>query len=311
MDFIQLLTAWGVPLVFAAVMLEQGGLPVPAAPILVVAGALSDYGSMRPDHILLAAVAGCLVADHVWFLTGRRFGRSLLAGICRMSLSPDTCVRKTDDLIARHGAPLLLVAKFIPGVSAVSIPTAAAMGLSYRRFLLYDGLGSLLWCGVYVGAGMIFSREITRALAALSWIGGGALGILLTLLAIYVAAKFLHRRRLRRLHALVRISPEEVMDLISREPALVILDARSALARNADPRELPRSLFVGDKDPADVLTIERRDDIIVTFCTCPSEASAALLAEQLMIAGFKRVRVLTGGTDAIEFLSTRFSPGMS
>ena len=126
MDFVALLIRWDVPLVFAAVMLEQSGLPVPAAPILVVAGALAASGAIRPELVLLAAFVACLIADHAWFLTGRLFGRGLLAGICRMSLSPDTCVRKTDDLISRHGAPLLLVAKFIPGVSAVAIPTAAA-----------------------------------------------------------------------------------------------------------------------------------------------------------------------------------------
>jgi membrane protein DedA with SNARE-associated domain/rhodanese-related sulfurtransferase len=303
MDFSALLTQWGVPLVFGAVLLEQGGMPLPAAPLLVVAGALADAGEMRPEFILLAAFAACLVADHAWFLTGRRFGRRLLASICRLSLSPDTCVRKTDDLITRHGPPLLLVAKFIPGVSAVSIPTAAAMGLSYRRFILYDSLGCLVWCGVYVGAGVIFSREITRLLDAMSWVGGGALGILLTLLVIYVAAKWLHRRRLRRLHRLVRISPHEIVKLLETEPGLVILDARSTLARTEDPRILPRSIFLDERRPSDVLSPDRRDQTIVTFCTCPNEASAALLAEQLIREGFGRVRVLTGGTDAIEMLS--------
>src|SRR5258706_12578669 len=158
MDLISILAQWGVPLVFAAVLLEQGGLPVPAPPVLVVAGALADTGSMRPELVLAAAFAACLVADHGWFLVGRRMGRRLLATICRLSLSPDTCVRKTDDLISRHGPALLLVAKFIPGVSAVAVPTAAAMGIGYRRFLLFDALGCLVWSGAYVGLGVIFSR---------------------------------------------------------------------------------------------------------------------------------------------------------
>ena len=270
MDIIALVTEWGVPLFFAAVLLEQGGLPVPAPPMLVVAGALADSGAMRPETILLVAVCACLLADHAWFIAGRRFGRRLLAGICRLSLSPDTCVRKTDDLISRHGAALLLVAKFIPGVSAVSIPTAAAMGLSYRRFLLHDGLGCLLWSGTYVGAGVIFSREITRLLEAMSWIGGGVLALLLALLALYVAAKLLHRRRLRRLHRLVRISPAQVVELLDREPGLVIIDARSALARSEDPRVLPRSVFLDESNPAETLR-SARGQTIVTFCTCPNE----------------------------------------
>jgi membrane protein DedA with SNARE-associated domain/rhodanese-related sulfurtransferase len=303
MDLIELLKHWDVPLVFAAVLLEQAGLPLPAAPILVIAGALAASGAMRPDAVLLTAVAGALVADHGWFLLGRRYGRRLLATVCRLSLSPDTCVRRTDDLIGRHGPALLLVAKFIPGVSAVAIPTASAMGLSYRRFLLYDGLGCLLWSGAYIGGGVIFSREINRALEGLSWIGGGSVVLLLALLTLYIGAKVLHRRRLRRLHRLVRISPDEVAELLLEDPDLVILDARSALARADDPRRLPRSIFLEERRPIDVLPEGRRDRTIVTFCTCPNEASAAVLAEQLIKAGYGRVRVLTGGTNAITMLA--------
>jgi membrane protein DedA with SNARE-associated domain len=309
MDVIALLTKWDVFLVFVAVLLEQSGVPVPAPPILVASGALAAAGAMRPELVLLTAFAAALLADHAWFIVGRRYGRRLLAAICRLSLSPDTCVRKTDDLISRHGAAMLLVAKFIPGVSAVTVPTAAAMGIPYGRFLLFDSLGCLLWSGAYVGAGVIFSREIARLLATMSWAGGGSVAVLGLLLAIYVAAKFLHRRRLRRLHRLVRISPVEIVSLLAEDPGLVILDARSALARGEDPRTLPNSIVLGERRALDVLPEGARDRIVVTFCTCPNEASAALLAEQLIRGGFARVRVLTGGADAIALLSGHAQPG--
>src|SRR6188768_2929869 len=231
MDLIDLVARWGLPLVLAAVILEQGGLPLPAAPLLVVAGALADAGPLRAEQLLGTAVFACLLADHAWFVIGRAHGRNVLGAICRLSLSPDTCVRQTDDLIKRHGAPLLLVAKFIPGVSAVAIPTAAAMGMRYRRFLPFDLAGSLLWAGVYLGAGMIFSREVSRVLDSMSLIGGWSLVFFVALVATYVVAKLLRRRRLRRLHKLVRISPEEAVHLLGREPEVLILDARSSLAR--------------------------------------------------------------------------------
>ena len=303
MDLIAWLNQWGVAAVFAAVALETIGLPVPAPPILVAAGALAVTGAMRPEVVLLSALVASLLADYVWFVIGRRLGRRVLGTLCRLSLSPDTCVRRTDDLIGRHGAPVLLVAKFIPGVSVVAVPAAAAMGLSFRRFLVYDGASSLLWGGVYIGAGMLFSREVTRLLGAMDWIGGGALAILAAAFAIYVGSKFLHRRRLRRLHRLVRISPEELASLLAEDPGLVILDARSALARAEDPRTLPRSIVLGERQAIDVLPDGERDRTIVTFCTCPSEASAALFAEQLIKAGYQRVRVLTGGSNAVEVLS--------
>jgi membrane protein DedA with SNARE-associated domain/rhodanese-related sulfurtransferase len=303
MDPVALLTRWGLLLVFGSVLLEQGGLPLPAAPLLVAAGALAEEGAMRPEHVLLAALLACLLADHVWFFTGRRHGRRLLAGVCRLSLSPDTCVRRTDDLIARHGAPLLLVAKFIPGVSAVAIPTAAAMGLSYRRFLLFDALGCLMWSGAYVGAGMIFSREVNRVIEALGMAGGWSLLVVLALFALYLGLKLAHRWRLRNLYRLVRITPAEMAELLAGGHDLLVLDARSDLARQADPRLLPRSIPVGLEEVFDLLPQDARDRTIITFCTCPNEASAALLAERLIKAGYSRVRVLSGGTQALEALT--------
>jgi rhodanese-related sulfurtransferase len=242
-------------------------------------------------------------------LIGRAHGRRVLGAVCRLSLSPDTCVRQTDDLIKRHGAPLLLVAKFIPGVSAVAIPTAAAMGMPYRRFLPFDLAGSLLWAGAYLGAGMIFSREVNRVLDSMGVIGAWSLPIFAALIAAYVLAKLLRRRGLRRLHRLVRISPEEAAHLLAIEPDLLIVDARSALAREGDPRTLPRSILAGDGPLADALPADARSRTVITFCTCPSEASAALLAEELIKAGYDRVRVLTGGSAAFDVIEQRYAPG--
>jgi membrane protein DedA with SNARE-associated domain/rhodanese-related sulfurtransferase len=311
MEPLGMITRWGIALVFGSVLLEHGGLPVPAAPILLGAGALAQQDVLRAEYVLLAAFAACLAADHFWFLLGRRLGRRLLAGVCRLSLSPDTCVRKTDDLIMRHGTPLLLVAKFIPGVSAVAIPTVAAMGLSYRRFLLFDSLGSLLWCGTYVGAGMIFSREVNRVLEAMSRIGGWSLVIVGALFALYIFWKVAHRMQLRNLYRSVRIEPDEMAELIDANGDLLILDARSGLARAADPRTLPGSMQFDHDDQLDRLPADARDRTIITFCTCPNEASAALLAQKLIRAGYARVRVLAGGEKALAELMRRHRPELS
>lgn len=305
----ELLVTHGPALVFILVLLEHGGLPIPAAPFLVAAGALAQEGAMQPVLVLLAAFVACLIADHMWFILGRTHGRRLLAGICRLSLSPDTCVRKTDDLIGQHGARVLLVAKFIPGVSAVTIPTAAAMGLSYRRFILFDALGSLLWSAAYVGAGMIFSREVNRVIDAMRDIGGWSAMVVAILLALFIGWKVAHRARLRKLHRLVRISPQEFARLVADDPGLVVLDARSRLARAEDPRKLPKAIVVEeDGDVFELLPGDARHSVIVTFCTCPNEASAALLADRLIKAGYLRVRVLTGGEEALLPLDESYRP---
>ena len=302
MELVELVARWGPLLVLAAVLLEQGGLPLPSAPILIVAGAIADTESLRPEKILMAAVIACLAADHLWYAVGRRYGRRVLDTICRLSLSPDTCVSRADDLFARHGAALLLVAKFIPGVSAVAIPSSAAMGLRYRRFLLFDTIGAFLWSGAYVGIGMIFSREVHRVLDWLGVVGGWSTAIVLGLLGAYLAAKIATRLRLQRLHRLVRISPAEAIELLQRESDLIFVDARSNVERENDQRRLPRAVAVGDRTVVEVVPKDSRGQTIITFCTCPNEASAAMIAEQLLRAGHSRVRVLTGGQAALEAL---------
>ena len=302
MEFVEVVGRWGLVLVFGSVLLEQGGLPIPAAPVLLAAGALAQGGGLRPEHVLFVALVAALAADHAWFLLGRRHGRRLLAGVCRVSLSPDTCVRRTDDLVARHGPALLLVAKFIPGVSAVAIPTAAAMGLPYRRFLAFDILGCLIWCGAYVGGGMVFSREVNRVIAAMGMVGGWSILIVAVLFGAYVAFKLARRARLRRLYRAVRIDAREMVELMAAEPEVIVLDARSSLARAGDPRVLPNSIAVDDDGLLVQLPPRARERTIVTFCTCPNEASAALLAERLLAAGYSRVRVLAGGEGALAAL---------
>ena len=303
MELAGVLHHWGLALVFVVVLVDLGGLPLPATPLLVIAGAVSVEGSLRAELVLLAAFAAALMADHMWFFVGRRHGRKLLETVCRISLSPDICVNRTDELLGRYGPSLLLFAKFMPGVSAVSIPTMAAMGVKYGRFIRYDAAGCLIWCGTYIGAGLIFSREIDRVLDTMSWLGSRIIVVIAALLALYIGAKLWHRRRLMRLHGLVRIAPREVAAFIEEGSDFVILDARSQVARSSDPRVLPKSMTLEDPTAIEALPLELREKIVVTFCTCPNEASAAFVADLLIKAGYSRVRVLTGGTDALDALA--------
>ena len=306
MDPIALLARWGTGVVFGTTLLEQAGLPLPAAPVLVTAGALAQEGTLRPEHVALAAVLACLIADHAWFIAGRLRGRAVLATVCRISLSPDTCVSRADDLIARLGPGLLVVARFIPGVSAVTIPTIAARGVPFWRFLLFDSLGASLWCAVYVGAGMIFSSEVQRVLDLMSHFGGWSAAIVAALVGTYVAVKLAHRRRLRALYRLVRIAPDEVAPLLSQGEALIV-DARSLASREGDARRLPHSVHVDDPG-LDAALRGAGSRTIVTFCLCPNEASAALVAERLMRGGYSRVRVLSGGEEALTLLAEQEIP---
>src|SRR5437763_11312329 len=169
---------YGVSLFFINVLLEQLGAPVPAVPALIVAGALSRDGKMSSTNILLAALAASLIADWIWFLLGRRYGYGILRTLCRISLSPDSCVRDTEARFERWGLKSLLVAKFVPGFSTVAPPLAgASRKRSTLAFLIYDGIGALLWAGLAVAAGRLFHRQIATIIAKLENLGWWAIAV--------------------------------------------------------------------------------------------------------------------------------------
>jgi membrane protein DedA with SNARE-associated domain len=123
----QWLNDYGLSVAFFSVLVEQLGLPLPAYPVLIVTGALSVDGSHSALALLAVAVSACLIADLAWYAAGRRYGSRVLRTICRVSMSPDSCVRQTESLFERWGIWSLLVAKFVPGFATLA--TALALSL--------------------------------------------------------------------------------------------------------------------------------------------------------------------------------------
>src|SRR5216683_3540661 len=175
---VHLVVVYGVPLIFLNVFLEQLGVPIPAVPTLIVAGALSREHRMSSTHVLMASVFASLIADWIWFALGRHYGYRMLRLLCRISLSPDSCVRETESKFERWGLKSLLIAKFVPGFSTVAPPLAGAAKKSTFAFVIYDGIGALIWAGSAVAAGRLFHRAIDRIILALENLGGWALVIL-------------------------------------------------------------------------------------------------------------------------------------
>src|SRR5712691_3803501 len=224
--FVGYVARHGLPLVFGTVLGEQLGLPIPAMPTLIVAGALAIEKNFRASHALLLAVLASVIADMVWFLLGRRYGFRVLRTLCRISLSPDSCVRQTTTFFEKWGMPSLLVAKFVPGFSTVAPPLAGAIGGSLFSFVVFDAGGALLWAGAGLGAGMVFHRAVDRVLDVLSSMGSWALVVLGFALALFVAWKWWQRRRFYALLRMARISVGDLYRLLeSGEPPLV-LDVR-------------------------------------------------------------------------------------
>lgn len=294
----QFLINHGLPLVFAAVFLEQMGLPLPAIPWLLAAGALSATKQFNMPLGIGAAVVACLIADTFWFYLGRHRGNQVLGFLCRISLEPDSCVRRTLNVFTRYGMPGVVVAKFLPGMSTITPPLAGMSGINAGRFLLFDGLGSLLYGGVFLLMGYFFSHQIAQIGMAIAHIGGSALSLLVAISALYIAYKYWQRQRLLHELRMARITVEELRQKLDAGEKPVILDLRSRTELELDPSVISGAVHL-DLDEFTKRHHEfPHDRDIIIYCSCPNEVSSARVALQFHRKGFTRVRPLLGGIDA-------------
>lgn len=291
---------YGLWLVFANVLALQCGLPVPAYPTLIVVGAITARGDITVAQVIAVATAASLIADFAWYLAGARHGRRVLRLMCRLSLSPDSCVRQTENIYERWGAPSLIVAKFVPGFAAVATSMAGMVRTPPWKFALFDTLGALLWSGIAVALGWVFRDAVNEIVAILAAAGRWGLLSLVVALALFIAVKALQRHQLIRSLRMARVSVDELNDLLADEPRPLIVDVRS-LASQRQGR-IPGAIWIDSHAFDESLRaeglIDRTAQDVIVYCDCPNEASAAVVAKKLMRAGFKRVRPLGGGIDA-------------
>lgn len=288
----------GTWLVFAATLAARVGLPVPAAPFLVVAGALAAGGQLAWPVTLAAAIAANIIGDGLWFWAGRRWGYRVLNLLCRISISPDSCVRQSEAFILRWGGSSLLAAKFVPGVSVVAPPMAGALGMSVGAFLGFETLAAAIWSGLLMGIGWVFAGQIQQVLDVLATLGVAAVEGLIVLAAAYLALRWWRRRLFLRDVAMPRIAIDELLALMAADPEPIIIDVRSGAARAVDARRIPGAIGVELRDIQRLASQWPRDREVVLYCNCPNEASAASAARMLAAAGFLRVRPLQGGLEA-------------
>jgi membrane protein DedA with SNARE-associated domain/rhodanese-related sulfurtransferase len=297
-DLIPLLSQYGLAIVFANVLIEQLGVPVPAIPTLVIAGALAAEGKLSGPLVFAVAIAACLLADVAWYLAGRRFGNGVMKMLCRISLTPDYCVSETQARFERWGVNALVIAKFVPGLATIAPPLAGATRIGWPQFLFFNTLGASLWVGAGVGGGMLLGPQMEWLLTRLDDIGSVAIIIIVALLAAYIAFKWWERRRFFTMLRMARITVDELYRLIDAGLNPVIVDVRSPTALALEPRRIPGALHVPLHAVDHHVKDLPRDREIILYCTCPNEASAAQVAKILMNNGFAKVRPLHGGLDA-------------
>jgi len=289
-------------ILFAWVLAEQLGIPIPSIPVLLTAGTLSATHKIHHSYALAVVLVACILADTLWFALGRRYGKSVLQLLCRLSFEASTCVSKTEGYFSKRGPVTLLISKFVPGLSTVAAPIAGQTGMPYSRFFIWDLAGSILWAETFLLSGRFFGDLAKRSARFFQLLGHFAFIIFIVMVFGFFAYRLLKQRRFLRQVRNMRLEPAELKSMIdsAEEQGNIppfIVDLRHPLDYLPDPRVLPGALRIGPNEIRQHSEIIPRDRDVILYCTCPSEETSAKLAMQLHKMGIYRVRPLRGGFD--------------
>src|SRR6185369_2182455 len=282
--------------VFLNVLLQQAGLPVPAVPTLLLAGSLA-LSSGQLANMLAAAILASVFADWMWYLAGRAFGYRVLAGLCRLSINPGSCVSQTEARFVRWGLGSLVVAKFIPGFSTVAPPIAGALRMALPGFVLAAASGAMLWAGLALGAGWVLRNEVRSAIEVLDQHAGSALIAAGGVVALWLAWKLWQKYRFRQLSAVPHITPGELVAAMESEQPPLLLDLRGH-SMVAETGPIAGATIAEHDRLLDAVGHWPKHQPIVTLCNCPEDAGAIQAAHRLLKEGYLSVRPLQGGYEA-------------
>jgi membrane protein DedA with SNARE-associated domain len=264
---LEFLIAHGHLFVFLAVLADQTGIPLPAIPVLLAAGALSRAGELSLSVSVSLAVVASVIGHLVWFAAGRLRGNQVLELLCRISIEPDACVRKTENLFLRYGAKTLIIAHFVPGLGTVAQPLAGMSGMTMTRFVLLDALGALLWAGAATVLGWVFSDQLEDvAEIAASW-GASLIFVLVGLLSSYLLFKYVQRHRLLRSLRAARIEPGELKQMLDRGDPVTVIDVRHDLDLVRNPEVIAGAMRIPYEDFDRRYTEIPINDMIVLYCS--------------------------------------------
>jgi len=299
MDIAQLSQALhrdAVWVVFLNVLLQQVGLPVPAVPALLIAGSLM-VAPGQLGQVLAAAILASTLADWLWYLAGRAFGYRVLAGLCKLSINPGSCVSQTEARFIRWGVGSLVIAKFIPGFSTVAPPIAGALRMALPGFLVAAGCGAALWAGLALGAGWLLREQVQTAIDFLNQQAGSALLLVIGIIALWLGWKLWQKYRFRQWCTVPHITPGELITALETETPPRLLDLRGATMIQATG-PIPGAVVAEHDRLTEAVADWPKGAPIVTLCACPEDAGAVQAARQLLQAGYLSVRPLKGGYEA-------------
>lgn len=266
-ETLQFVLHYGYALLFLWVLIEQGGLPIPATPLLLASGALAGQGRMNLALVLFSATLACVAADAFWYFFGKRRGAVVLNLLCRIAMEPDSCVRRTESKFSKYGEKTLLICKFVPGLNTAAPALAGMVRVPYGRFVAFDVAGGLLWSLAWALLGFVFSKQLDRIAAEAHLLGGGFLILFAIGVVAYVLYRWQDRRKFLEQVKGDRITPDELKHELESGLLPVIIDLRHPLDVLTDPRTLPGALQIAPEDLEARHREITRDGEVVLFCT--------------------------------------------
>ena len=266
-ETLQFVVLHGYALLFFWVMAEQAGLPLPATPLLLAAGALAGQHQLNFALVVLIAATGSLVSDTFWYFFGKSKGAVVLSWLCKIALEPDSCVRRTESTFTKLGYRTLLVCKFVPGLNTAAPALAATAGIRLLPFLLFDWFGALLWASAFAGLGLAFSRQLDRIADDVERFGSWSVLLIVAAIVGYIGYKFYQRHRFLKDVAGARIKPQELKAKLDAGEPVTIIDLRHPLDLLPDPRTLPGAVWISPEELEKRHGDITRDGEIILFCT--------------------------------------------
>jgi membrane protein DedA with SNARE-associated domain len=264
---LEFLIKHGYAVLLAWVFAEQLGVPVPSLPMVLAAGALAGAGRLSFWGSLALITMASIAADSIWYLLGKIRGIRILQFLCKISLEPDSCVRRTEGLFAKQGARSLLVAKFVPGLNTVAPPLAGIFHMRARKFFLFDSMGALLWGFSILGAGYVFSEQIESIAEYAERLGSWLAVLVIGALAAYILRKWHARRKFLRDLRIARITPEELKSKLDSGEPIVIVDLRHSIDFEADPETIPGAFHIDAHELEEHSDRLPHDREVVLYCT--------------------------------------------
>ena len=293
-----LLERFGALIVFLNTLIHEAGLPAPLTPTVLVAGAAMSDVVKQTAQLTAAIVVGSVLGNAIWFALGRKYGSRVLARLCKLSLSPQSCVTKTGAAFGRWGSALLIVGRFVPGISLVAPPIAGALGMTWRRFLWLSALGAALWALPMILLGYFLREVLVSMLRALQGAGVEATLLVIAVLGIYLGWRYVRRQQAMRMKGVARIDPAALNAELANATAPIVIDVRADDPHRIGAPRIPGARFHSLKALRNLPLEQLAGRPVVLYCACPEEASAAMGALILQGREYLDARALKGGIEA-------------